>query len=82
MFLTNVALNERGRPVDKLQNRLRLCFKDFSKKCADALQKNKHLIQADQQAYQVSFLFLIFKLLFAFSIFAKQLLGERSLLKV
>lgn len=56
MFLTSVVLDERGKPIDKLQNKLRLCFKDFSKKCADALHKNKQLIQADQQAYQVGFL--------------------------
>uniref|UniRef100_A0A0N5ALW0 Dedicator of cytokinesis protein 6 n=1 Tax=Syphacia muris TaxID=451379 RepID=A0A0N5ALW0_9BILA len=52
VFLTNIALTEHGKPADKFQNKLRLCFKDFSKKCADALQKNKLLIQADQQAYQ------------------------------
>ncbi|CAG9532753.1 unnamed protein product [Cercopithifilaria johnstoni] len=52
VFLTNMILDERGKPMDKFQNKLRLCFKDFSKKCADALQKNKKLIQADQQAYQ------------------------------
>uniref|UniRef100_A0A9J2PJV5 Dedicator of cytokinesis protein 7 n=1 Tax=Ascaris lumbricoides TaxID=6252 RepID=A0A9J2PJV5_ASCLU len=52
VFLTSVVLDERGKPIDKLQNKLRLCFKDFSKKCADALHKNKQLIQADQQAYQ------------------------------
>ncbi|VDN25837.1 unnamed protein product [Gongylonema pulchrum] len=59
VFLTNVILDEQGKPVDRLQNKLRLCFKDFSKKCADALHKNKQLIQADQQAYQVRFIFLI-----------------------
>uniref|UniRef100_A0A914X6L0 Dedicator of cytokinesis protein 7 n=1 Tax=Plectus sambesii TaxID=2011161 RepID=A0A914X6L0_9BILA len=52
VFLTDLALDSRGKPTDKLQNKLRLCFKDFSKKCADALQKNRQLIQADQQAYQ------------------------------
>ncbi|VDM97928.1 unnamed protein product [Thelazia callipaeda] len=52
VFLTNVILDDHGKPVNQLQNKLRLCFKDFSKKCADALQKNKQLIQADQQAYQ------------------------------
>ncbi|EFO23679.1 hypothetical protein LOAG_04806 [Loa loa] len=52
VFLTNMVLDERGKPMDKFQNKLRLCFKDFSKKCADALQKNRKLIQADQQAYQ------------------------------
>nr|CRZ23221.1 Bm4167 [Brugia malayi] len=52
VFLTNMILDEHGKPMDKFQNKLRLCFKDFSKKCADALQKNRKLIQADQQAYQ------------------------------
>lgn len=36
----------------KHQNKLRLCFKDFSKKCLDALKKNKNLITADQKDYQ------------------------------
>lgn len=40
------------KPATKLQNKLRLCFKDFSKKCADALRKNKNLIGADQKDYQ------------------------------
>lgn len=34
------------------QNKLRLCFKDFSKKCLDALNKNKKLILPDQKDYQ------------------------------
>ncbi|ETN73561.1 dedicator of cytokinesis [Necator americanus] len=52
VFLTDVALNEFGKPIDKLQNKLRLCFRDFSKKCADALTLNKNLILPDQLAYQ------------------------------
>lgn len=36
----------------KQQNKLRLCFKDFSKKCQDALKKNKNLIGMDQKDYQ------------------------------
>uniref|UniRef100_A0A5F8G270 DOCKER domain-containing protein n=1 Tax=Monodelphis domestica TaxID=13616 RepID=A0A5F8G270_MONDO len=32
-------------------NKLRLCFKDFSKKCEDALRKNKVLIGPDQKEY-------------------------------
>lgn len=36
----------------KHQNKLRLCFKDFSKKCHDALKKNKNLIGKDQKDYQ------------------------------
>uniref|UniRef100_A0A1I7WWD4 DOCKER domain-containing protein n=1 Tax=Heterorhabditis bacteriophora TaxID=37862 RepID=A0A1I7WWD4_HETBA len=54
VFLTDITLDERGKPVDKLQNKLRLCFRDFSKKCADALTLNKYLIQSDQLAYQMS----------------------------
>ncbi|KAL1374743.1 hypothetical protein pipiens_004833 [Culex pipiens pipiens] len=36
----------------KQQNKLRLCFKDFSKKCHDALKKNRNLILSDQKDYQ------------------------------
>uniref|UniRef100_A0A8C1PIC7 Dedicator of cytokinesis 6 n=1 Tax=Cyprinus carpio TaxID=7962 RepID=A0A8C1PIC7_CYPCA len=32
-------------------NKLRLCFKDFSKRCEDALRKNKSLIGPDQKEY-------------------------------
>ncbi|GCB81195.1 hypothetical protein scyTo_0022471 [Scyliorhinus torazame] len=32
-------------------NKLRLCFKDFMKRCEDALRKNKTLIGADQKEY-------------------------------
>ncbi|XP_058281741.1 dedicator of cytokinesis protein 6 [Hylobates moloch] len=32
-------------------NKLRLCFKDFCKKCEDALRKNKTLIGPDQKEY-------------------------------
>ncbi|XP_067118403.1 dedicator of cytokinesis protein 7 isoform X1 [Centruroides vittatus] len=35
-----------------LQNKLRLCFKDFSKKCSDALRKNRTLIGPEQRDYQ------------------------------
>ncbi|VDO33129.1 unnamed protein product [Haemonchus placei] len=52
VFLTDIAVNENGKPIDKFQNKLRLCFHDFSKKCADALVLNKQLILPDQLAYQ------------------------------
>ncbi|TKR95511.1 hypothetical protein L596_009672 [Steinernema carpocapsae] len=52
VFLAEIALDEHGKPVDKLQNKLRLCFKDFSKKCHDALLKNEQLIHFDQADYQ------------------------------
>ncbi|XP_030052865.1 dedicator of cytokinesis protein 6 isoform X2 [Microcaecilia unicolor] len=32
-------------------NKLRLCFKDFNKRCEDALRKNKTLIGTDQREY-------------------------------
>ncbi|XP_043955473.1 dedicator of cytokinesis protein 7-like isoform X5 [Gambusia affinis] len=32
-------------------NKLRLCFKDFTKRCEDALKKNKSLIGPDQKEY-------------------------------
>ncbi|XP_023204664.1 dedicator of cytokinesis protein 7-like isoform X1 [Xiphophorus maculatus] len=32
-------------------NKLRLCFKDFTKRCEDALRKNKSLIGPDQREY-------------------------------
>uniref|UniRef100_A0A8C3URS3 Dedicator of cytokinesis 8 n=1 Tax=Catharus ustulatus TaxID=91951 RepID=A0A8C3URS3_CATUS len=32
-------------------NKLRLCFKEFIMRCGEALEKNKHLITADQREY-------------------------------
>uniref|UniRef100_A0A914Y863 DOCKER domain-containing protein n=1 Tax=Panagrolaimus superbus TaxID=310955 RepID=A0A914Y863_9BILA len=52
VFLATMSVDERGKPRDKLQNKLRLCFKDFTKKCSDALAKNEQLIGADQTDYQ------------------------------
>ncbi|RZF36641.1 hypothetical protein LSTR_LSTR012320 [Laodelphax striatellus] len=50
VFLSDLVDGERT--PTKLQNKLRLCFKDFSKKCSDALRKNKNLIGPDQRDYQ------------------------------
>ncbi|XP_067028614.1 dedicator of cytokinesis protein 7-like isoform X1 [Acropora muricata] len=46
--------NEEGESqmFTRHHHRLRLSFKEFVKRCGDALQKNKHLIQLDQRAYQ------------------------------
>ncbi|XP_022087787.1 dedicator of cytokinesis protein 7-like isoform X2 [Acanthaster planci] len=44
--------NTDGKQLDKHTNKLRLCFKEFSKKCGDALRKNKNLIALDQREYQ------------------------------
>ncbi|KAG7265867.1 hypothetical protein CRUP_016130 [Coryphaenoides rupestris] len=33
-------------------NKLRLCFKDFTKRCEDALRRNKSLIGPEQKEYQ------------------------------
>ncbi|XP_055333628.1 dedicator of cytokinesis protein 7-like isoform X2 [Paramacrobiotus metropolitanus] len=40
------------QPMTALQHKLRLCFKDFSRRCAEALKLNKTLIAADQKEYQ------------------------------
>ncbi|GBP46867.1 Dedicator of cytokinesis protein 7 [Eumeta japonica] len=50
VFLGPVA--EGTQPATRLTNKLRLAFKDFSKKCYDALRKNKNLIGMDQREYQ------------------------------
>ncbi|XP_028159406.1 dedicator of cytokinesis protein 7-like [Ostrinia furnacalis] len=50
VFLAPVA--EGTQPPTRLTNKLRLAFKDFSKKCHDALRKNKNLIGSDQREYQ------------------------------
>ncbi|XP_076463063.1 dedicator of cytokinesis protein 7-like isoform X1 [Babylonia areolata] len=50
VFLSEVA---EGKQVPtRHHNKLRLCFKDFLKKCADALHKNKTLITPEQRDYQ------------------------------
>lgn len=49
VFLSDL---QDGRAPNRLQTKLRLCFKDFSKKCSDALRKNKNLIGPDQRDYQ------------------------------
>ncbi|XP_052757856.1 dedicator of cytokinesis protein 7 [Galleria mellonella] len=50
VFLGPVA--DGTQPPTRLTNKLRLAFKDFSKKCHDALKKNKNLIGSDQREYQ------------------------------
>ncbi|XP_042203401.1 dedicator of cytokinesis protein 7-like isoform X8 [Homarus americanus] len=49
IFLSDL-LESRKSP-SRLQNKLRLCFKDFSKKCHDALRRNKTLIGPDMREY-------------------------------
>ncbi|XP_065573211.1 dedicator of cytokinesis protein 6-like isoform X2 [Artemia franciscana] len=41
-----------NRPPTKHQTKLRLCFKEFTRNCAEALRKNKNLIGQDQRDYQ------------------------------
>lgn len=54
VFLSPTAPSNTNKvtSLTKHQNKLRLCFKDFSKKCLDALKKNKNLIGPDQRDYQ------------------------------
>jgi hypothetical protein len=58
VFLTGASVNEHGKPKDKLQNQLRLCFKDFSKKCSDALEINEQIIEPERASYQVILSFI------------------------
>uniref|UniRef100_A0A3P9HN04 Dedicator of cytokinesis 8 n=1 Tax=Oryzias latipes TaxID=8090 RepID=A0A3P9HN04_ORYLA len=52
--VAQVFLNEI--PADpklfRHHNKLRLCFKEFIMRCGEAVEKNKHLITADQKEYQ------------------------------
>nr|XP_014087312.1 dedicator of cytokinesis protein 7 isoform X2 [Bactrocera oleae] len=50
VFLAN--LSDGVTVPTKHQNKLRLCFREFSKRCADALKKNRNLISSDQKDYQ------------------------------
>ncbi|EDW04302.1 GH11724 [Drosophila grimshawi] len=50
VFLSN--LSDGTTIPTKHQNKLRLCFREFSKRCADALKKNRNLIMSDQKDYQ------------------------------
>ncbi|XP_076145387.1 dedicator of cytokinesis protein 8 isoform X3 [Alosa pseudoharengus] len=53
--VAQVFLNEI--PADpklyRHHNKLRLCFKEFIMRCGEAVEKNKHLITADQKEYQM-----------------------------
>ncbi|XP_041359192.1 dedicator of cytokinesis protein 7-like isoform X2 [Gigantopelta aegis] len=50
VFLADVA--EGKQLPSRHHNKLRLCFKDFLKKCGDALHRNKSLITHEQKEYQ------------------------------
>ncbi|XP_017855271.1 dedicator of cytokinesis protein 7 [Drosophila busckii] len=50
VFLSN--LSDGTTVPTRHQNKLRLCFREFSKRCADALKKNRNLILLDQKDYQ------------------------------
>ncbi|XP_053318481.1 dedicator of cytokinesis protein 6 isoform X2 [Spea bombifrons] len=48
VFLAEIPEDPR---LYRLHNKLRLCFRDFTKRCEDALRKNKSLIGPDQREY-------------------------------
>ncbi|KAG8545616.1 hypothetical protein GDO81_020587 [Engystomops pustulosus] len=48
VFLSEIPEDPR---LYRHHNKLRLCFRDFTKRCEDALRKNKTLIGADQREY-------------------------------
>ncbi|KAG8437106.1 hypothetical protein GDO86_007980 [Hymenochirus boettgeri] len=49
VFLSEIPKDPK---IFRHHNKLRLCFKDFTKRCEDALRKNKSLIGPDQKEYQ------------------------------
>ncbi|KAL3252390.1 hypothetical protein MRX96_017703 [Rhipicephalus microplus] len=50
VFLADLV--DPTRVPTPLQHKLRLCFRDFSRKCFEALRKNRTLIGPDQRDYQ------------------------------
>jgi hypothetical protein len=52
VFLSEIAKSVPQRSPSPLQIKLRDCFKDFCKKCGDALRKNRVSICPDQKEYQ------------------------------
>uniref|UniRef100_A0A0K0EPK7 C2 DOCK-type domain-containing protein n=1 Tax=Strongyloides stercoralis TaxID=6248 RepID=A0A0K0EPK7_STRER len=58
VFLSNIysvecsPIKNNYQTINQLQNKLRLCYKDFSMKCRDALKKNEQLISPEQVNYQ------------------------------
>ncbi|XP_014668067.1 PREDICTED: dedicator of cytokinesis protein 7-like [Priapulus caudatus] len=50
VFLADIA--DGSKPATKHHNKLRLCFKEFIRRCGDALRRNKSLIGPEQREYQ------------------------------
>ncbi|ULT83041.1 hypothetical protein L3Y34_012341 [Caenorhabditis briggsae] len=52
VFLANAMTDERGRPVDRLQNKLRLSFRHLQFRAMEAIELSRQLISEDQKEYQ------------------------------
>uniref|UniRef100_A0A7M5X2J4 Dedicator of cytokinesis protein 7 n=2 Tax=Clytia hemisphaerica TaxID=252671 RepID=A0A7M5X2J4_9CNID len=53
VFLSDFEKDRNGvSNITRHHHKLRLCFKEFVKRCSDALSLNKSLISQDQRAYQ------------------------------
>ncbi|KAJ8040484.1 Dedicator of cytokinesis protein 7 [Holothuria leucospilota] len=52
MEVALIFLDGDDLPLDKHRNKLRLCLKELSRRCGDALRKNKSLITFEQKEYQ------------------------------
>jgi len=53
VFLSDFEKDRNGvATITRHHHKLRLCFKEFVKRCDEALSKNKKLISEDQRAYQ------------------------------
>ena len=52
VFLTGASLDASGLPRDAVQRRLRLCFDELGRRCAEALEINERLLGSDREDYQ------------------------------
>ncbi|CAB3399746.1 unnamed protein product [Caenorhabditis bovis] len=52
VFLANAMTDEHGKPMDRLQNKLRLSFRHLQYQASEAIQLLRQLIAEDQKEYQ------------------------------
>ncbi|CAD6189386.1 unnamed protein product [Caenorhabditis auriculariae] len=53
-FLENVVTDEHGRPMDRLQNRLRLAFRHLQHRVQEAVQLSGEMATLEQKEYQAN----------------------------
>lgn len=54
VFLAGASVDAAdGMPRETLQRRLRLCFDELTRACADALEANERLMEPNREEYRV-----------------------------